>query len=137
MSVAKVSTLDLIAAWRKRIGWITLAEAIILLRRLGCFHVDKIIVCAGGYRHVIVEDLFHHFSGSEFCINIRPVYFDGGPTGGKQYKGTLITLLLDRILLMSHEKGAAFVLREVDYARSFGQERNLKKDATSNFTYSI
>jgi hypothetical protein len=34
---------------------------------------------------------------------------DGGPTGGKRYKGTLLTVVIDRILTMSIEKGDLFV----------------------------
>jgi len=135
--VKKTVTRGLIAAWRRKIGRITLAEGIILLRNLGNFHVDRVVIITSGYHSVTVENLSYYFSNNTLCANMRPIYFDGGPTGGKRYKGTLVTLLLDRIFLMSHEKGAAFVLREVNYARSFGPEGALKRDTTSDFTHSI
>lgn len=136
--MVKMFSNGMIDAWRRRIAWITLNEAIILLRHLGDFETDKIVVHApAGFYTVPVQNLLEHFSPTEYCINIRPVYFTGGPVGEKQYKGTLVTLLLDRILLISHEKGCAFALKMVTYARSYGEPGNVERSLTSNFTYCI
>lgn len=127
----------IIDAWRRQIAWITLDEAIILLRQLGGFEKDEIVVrVSAGYFTMQVRSLLEHYSRSEYCINIRPVYFTGGPIE-KRYKGTLLTLLLDRILLMSHEKGCAFALRTVKYARGFGPTNNIKGNSARNLTYCI
>lgn len=136
--MVKLFSNGMISAWRRRIAWITLNEAIILLKHLGDFDTDNIVIQAPrGYYTVSVKDLHEHFSLAEYCINIRPIYFLGGPVGGKRYKGTLITLLLDRILLMSHEKGCAFALKMVTYARSYGKPGNVERNLTSDLTYCI
>jgi len=109
----------LIDAWRRRIQWITLSEAIVLLGYLGDFESDKVIFLEGIFRVCRVHEMTDYISPTEFCVNIRPVYFYGGPVGGRQFKGTLRTLVLDRILLVSHEQGAAAALKMVTYARCF------------------
>lgn len=127
----------MIDAWRRQVAWITLEEGIILLAALGDFDEDKIVVrVSAGYYTIQVRALLEHYSPSEYCINIRPVYFTGGPIE-KRYKGTLLTLLLDRILLMSHEKGCAFALRTVKYARGFGSTNNIKGNSARNLAYCI
>ncbi|MHC4188419.1 MAG: hypothetical protein ACYSUB_01920 [Planctomycetota bacterium] len=121
MSVTLKAFADgMIDAWRVKIGWITIAEGIILLRNLGGFERDKVIsMDKKGYRSVPAKHLLSIYNPSEYCINIRPIYFRGGPIGGKLFKGTFLTLVLDRLLLTSHEKGSVYVERMVEYARSF------------------
>lgn len=127
----------LIDAWRRKIGWITLSEAIVLLEHLGDFESDEVIFKTRFFLVRRVWELTEFFSPTEFCTNIRPVYFHGGPAGGKQFKGSLLTLLLDRILLVSHERGAAHVLKMVTYARCSEKDDAIKKEPASNFAYHI
>jgi hypothetical protein len=128
---------SLIDAWRRRISWITLAEAITLLEHLGGFELDKIIFLDGIFHTRLVCELTNFFSPTEFCINIRPVYFYGGPVGGKRFKGSLVTLLLDRILLVSHERGEAHALKMVTYARCFGKTDDYKSGTGNDLTSCI
>lgn len=109
-----------IDTWRRDLWDLTLAEAIVLLRHLGDFELDRIIVLAGGYHHFPAHQLPHHFDPYEYCTNIRPLYFQGGPFGGRKFKGTFLTMVLDRVLLVAHEKGAEHVDKLVSYARGFG-----------------
>jgi hypothetical protein len=121
--------------WRKEIGWFTLDEAVILLRHLGGYEGDTILVQLQGYRHVAIRDLAHYFNGVEYCINIRPIYFHGGPVGGRRFKGTFLTFVLDRLLLVAHEKGADHALTLVKYARSFGTT-DRKENSPHSIIYS-
>ena len=111
---------EMIDFWRSEIGWFTLNEAFVLLRHLGGYEEDTILAQLQGYRHIAVRDLSHYFNGVEYCVNIRPVYFLGGPISGRRFKGTFLTFVLDRLLLVAHEKGADHALTTVKYARSFG-----------------
>lgn len=120
--------------WRKEILNFSLDEALVLLRHLGGYEGDTILSQLQGYRHVAVRDLTHYFNGVEKCLNIRPVYFLGGPVGGKRFKGTFLTFVLDRLLLTSHEKGADHALTMVKYARSFGTEV-CKEDSPNSIIY--
>jgi hypothetical protein len=121
--------------WRKEVGWFTLDEAFILLRHLGCDEGDKILAQIQGYRHIAVRDLAHYFNGVEYCINIRPIYFHGGPIGGRRFKGTFLTFVLDRLLLVAHEKGAEHALTLVKYAKGFGTTSR-KKNSSHGIVYS-
>lgn len=127
---------EMINFWRSEIGWFTLDEAIVLLEHLGGYNRDKILVQLTGYRHFQVDDLVSYFNGVEYCINIRPIYFHGGPVGGRRFKGTFLTFVLDRLLLVAHEKGADHTLKLVKYARSFGTA-NRKENPPRSLIYSL
>jgi hypothetical protein len=110
--------------WRKELEYFTLTEAVILLRNLGGFQYDKLTVLLKdprlrGYRQFAFCDLLDYLSGTCFCRHIHPVYFTGGPQGGKQFKGTLLTMVIDRVIRASIDKGPTFAFKTVDYARSF------------------
>lgn len=109
-----------IDTWRDELWRLTLAEGIILLRHLGDFDRDKVIVLLKGYHHFPVHQLLNHYDSHESCVNIRPFYFQGGPFGGKKFKGTFLTMILDRVLLVAHQEGAERIHNMVRYARSFG-----------------
>lgn len=109
----------MIDEWRDEIRWLTLQQAIVLLKQLGYFESDKVIANCRGYCHISIFELLEYFSENEYCVNICPVYFEGGPVT-KRYKGTLLTVVLDRILLTAYEKGAEFVWSRVEYAKGFG-----------------
>lgn len=113
-----------IDVWRKELEYFTLTEAVILLRNLGGFQYDKVMVLMKdprfrGYRQFAFCDLLDHLSPNCFCRHIYPVYFTGGPQGGKQFKGTLLTMVIDRVIRASIDKGPTFAFKTVDYARSF------------------
>ena len=122
--------------WRKEILNFSLDEACVLLRHLGGYELDKVLVQLSGYRLVEVGDLACYFNGVEKCLNIHPVYFFGGPVGGKRFKGTFLTFVLDRLLLVAHEKGADHALTMVKYARSFGTEVR-KEDSSNSIIYCV
>lgn len=110
--------------WRKELEHLTITEAVILFRNLGGFQFDKVMVLLKGprfkgYRHLAFCDLLDYLSDTCFCRHIYPVYFTGGPQGNKQFKGTLLTMVIDRVILASVDKGATFAFKTVDYARSF------------------
>lgn len=107
---------EIIDGWRNKVMWLTLDEAVILMRHLGGFEHDEIIIRHGGARKIRLCDLRQYRDGQEYCINIRPVYFDGGPTSKKRYRGTLLTMIVDRMLAVSIEKGNSFVRATVKYA---------------------
>jgi hypothetical protein len=128
-------TKSVIAAWRTEIGWITLGEAIMLLKHIGDFERDKVIIREKGYARYQVWEL--PFNRNEYCVNIRPVYFEGGPIGSRRFKGTLLTLVLDRVLLTAYEKGGAYALRMVKYARGCFRKEINKANIPSGVVYSI
>jgi hypothetical protein len=124
--------------WRKEIINFSLDEALILLRHLGGYGRDKILLNLTGYRHIQVSDVTHYFNGVEKCLNIQPAYFFGGPDGpggGRRFKGTFLTFVLDRLLLTAHKKGADHTLTMVRYARSFGTEA-CKENSSNSIIYS-
>ncbi len=108
-----------IDTWRRDLCNLTMAEAIILLRHLGDFDHDRVIVLLKGYHHFPAHQLLNHYDSHELCVNIRPLYFQGGPFGGRKFKGTFLTMVLDKVLLVAHEKGAEHVDKLVSYAKSF------------------
>lgn len=120
MSVlAKELAQAVILAWRDRLREMTLVEAVILLKHLGSYHHDKITVLYKGYVRVKVIDLLGCFRYYEPCVNLRPVYFEGGPYN-QHYKGTFLTVVTDRVLLAAEEHGTEFVIKAIDYAKSYG-----------------
>jgi hypothetical protein len=135
-STEKLIVEGMIDFWRKEIGWFTVDEACILLRHLGGYEGDTVLVQLQGYRHIAVRDLAHYFNGVEYCINIRPIYFLGGPVGGKRFRGTFLTFVLDRLLLVAHRKGADHALTLVKYARSFGTT-DRKANSPHSVIYSV
>lgn len=109
-----------IKIWHNRLREITLVEAVILLKHLGGFHHDKITVLYKGYVRLEIIDLLNYFGYYEKCINLRPVYFEGGPYNNRHYKGTFHTVVTDRVLLAAEEHGTEFVIKAIDYAKSYG-----------------
>lgn len=122
--------------WRKEILNFSLDEALVLLRHLGGYDQDRILARLTGYRDMKVSNMAHYFNGVEKCLNIRPIYFFGGPVGGRRFKGTFLTFVLDRLLLTAHEKGADHALTMVKYARSFGTEV-CKEDSPNSIIYRV
>ena len=114
--------------WRKELEHCTVTEAVILLRNLGNFQHDKVAVILKdaryrGYRRFAFDDLLNYLSEDRFCRHVHPVYFEGGPQGTRQFKGTLLTMVLDRVIRASIHKGPKFAFEVVDYARSFRTKR--------------
>ena len=110
--------------WRKELEYFTITEAVILLRNLGDFQYDKVTVVLKdprfrGCRQFAFCDLLDHLSSACFCRHVYPAYFTGGPQGVKQFKGTLLTMVIDRVIRASIYKGPTFAFKTVDYARSF------------------
>ena len=119
-----VSNPTAIDIWRKELEYCTVVEAIILLRNLGSFQFDKVMVLLKdprfrGYRQFAFCDLSGYLSEDRFCRHVHPVYFTGGPGGARQFKGTLLTMVLDRVIRASIHKGPKFALEAVQYARGF------------------
>lgn len=109
--------------WRKELEYVTITEAVILLRNLGEFQYDKVTVLLQGYRQLAFCDLLDHLSSACFCRHIHPVYFTGGPREDKQFKGTLLTMVIDRVIRASIDKGPTFALGVVKYARGFREAK--------------
>lgn len=110
---------NMIETWRSEIAGIKLRHGIALLGALGSYQLDKItLVTPRGFRCISIFDAPLHFHPWSICSRIRPVYFNGGPFGDKRYRGTLETLILDKLLLTATEKGGHHVLRIVDYVRA-------------------
>ena len=107
-----------IQAWRNKLWWITLSEAVALLRLLGDFNQDSVIIRKRGYRRLSVYDLWQWYSSKDYCNNIWPVYFKGGPFGETDFRGTFLTMVLDRVLLTGHKKGFETVLEIINYVQS-------------------
>jgi hypothetical protein len=123
-----MSKLTAIDIWRKELEHCTITEAVILLRNLGSYQFDKVMVLLRdarfrGYRQFAFCDLLDYISEDRFCRHVHPVYFTGGPGGDKQFKGTLLTMVIDRVILASVDKGPTFAFKAVDYARSFRTRR--------------
>ncbi len=109
---------NMIETWRSKITGIRLRHGVALLGALGSYQLDKATVLTPtGFHSVAIYDASSHFHPLSLCSRIRPVYFNGGPFGGKRYRGTLETLILDRLLLTATEKGGDQVLRIVNYVR--------------------
>ena len=110
--------------WRKELEFLDITEAVILLRNLGSFEFDKVTVLLKdsrlrGCRQFAFCDLLDHLSGACFCRHIYPAYFTGGPQENKQFKGTLLTMVIDIVIRDSVDKGPTFAFKAVKYARSF------------------
>ena len=101
---------EIIDGWRTKVKGFTLRDAIRLLKRLGRFEKDEVLICCRGIYTIQVCDLWKYYS-NDFarCGDIQPVYFTGGPTGEVRFKGTLLTLVIDRILAVCLEKGSTYV----------------------------
>jgi hypothetical protein len=111
--------MEAIDFFKNQIHWITLREATILLRHLGNYHCDPVIIRHGGYYRMPAKEVWEIFSAIEYAINIRPIYFRGGPMQAKLFKGTYLTFLIDRCMLVSFEKGVEHVNRIISYAKRF------------------
>jgi hypothetical protein len=110
--------------WRKELEYCTVTEAVILLRNLGEFQYDKVTVVLKdprfrGCRQFAFCDLLDHLSSACFCRHVYPAYFTGGPQENKQFKGTLLTMVIDRVIRASIDKGPTFAFKAVEYARGF------------------
>lgn len=113
-----------IDTWRKELEHCAITEAVILLRNLGGFEFDKVMVLLKerrhkGYYQFAFCDLLDFFSGDLFCRHVHPVYFKGGPKKTERFKGTLLTMVIDRVILTSVDKGPTFAYKAVTYARGF------------------
>ena len=101
--------------WYNKFAFLKLVDAVTILRYLGDFERDGVTIIGSGYRRVPMRDLWHWYDREEYCSNIGPLYFEGGPFGSRNFKGTLLTVILDRVLLVANEKGAKHVLKVVEY----------------------
>jgi hypothetical protein len=71
------------------------------------------------YNRTNAGDLLNNCSNIEFCANIGPVQFMGGPPGGVRWiTGTLRTFVMDRV--MSH------VAREENLTKEYGPKIRVK-----------
>ena len=113
---------SMIDAWRDEIRWLTVGEAVILLRHLGGFHIDPIAIISCGFKRLPAQELLSIISDTEYCVNINPCWFSGGPTGGKHFKGTFLTMVLDRVIHTAFEWGAEKVASIIRNARSLKNE---------------
>jgi len=110
--------------FKNQIRWITLREAVVLLRHLSEFQRKDIMVRnSKGYRRMVAVKICELFSPFDQAASVQPVYFYGGPTQVKLFKGTYLTLIIDRCLLVSFEKGVEYVDRMIQYARGFAMYR--------------
>ncbi len=110
---------NMVETWRSKIAGIRLRHGIALLGALGSYQLDRaLILTPTGLRYLAIYDTPAYFHSWSICSRIRPIYFNGGPFGGKRYRGTLETLILDRLLLTATEKGGDQVLRIVNYVRN-------------------
>jgi len=108
--------------FKNQIRWITLSEGVVLLRHLGEFQRDHIMVRGTGvkgHHRIPAMQIRELFSAMDQAASIQPVYFYGGPMQAKLFKGSYLTLLIDRCLLVSFEKGVKYVDRIIQYARGF------------------
>lgn len=130
----KLVAMGMISAWRQKVRWIRLGSGIALLKSLGDFNKDKVLIeyKGRGFHTIPAYNLLAYRSTSDYCVSIRPIYFKGGPTGDKLFKGTFRTMILDRVIYVAHEKGAEHVLELVKEAQN--GTNNLQGSSTSNLT---
>jgi len=122
---------------RDKLAFLSVETAVIFLRNLfESFENDKIIVLsAKGYIRLTAGELPLHYDKDTPVSHIRTVYFYGGPMQATQYKGDLLTFLIDRALLISCEKGIEFVDSVVAYAKGFTsiKPQTIAEEAVSAF----
>lgn len=122
-SVPKVWTLSMLTYLREQLSFLTIEASIVFLRHLGGFERDKIIVLsARGYARHFIWELPQHVNGSVPVDRLRPIYFEGGPSQAKRYKGNYLTFLVDRAMLVMREKGKEYVDAVVEYSKGFIKE---------------
>jgi hypothetical protein len=108
---------------REQLSFLTIEASIVFLRHLGGFERDKIIVLsARGYARHFICELPQHVNGSVPVDRLRPIYFEGGPSQAKRYKGNYLTFLVDRAMLVMCEKGKEYVDAVVEYSKGFIKE---------------
>jgi hypothetical protein len=117
----KIENITVVSFWKEEVKDMTLSEAVVVLRHLGGFEFDKVSAHTKvhGYRRLAVCDLLDWYPENALCREIHPVLFRGGPTLVASHSGTLMTVVLDRVILIALEKGADFVLKVIRYARTF------------------
>ncbi len=110
---------EIIDGWRNKVAGLTRLGGEMLLRHLGGFEKDEVLIRPHGIYTVKVCDLWQYYAYTKKCVNIYPVYFTGGPTGERRFRGTLLTLVIDRMLATCIEKGDTHVSTLVEYIKSF------------------
>ena len=107
---------------RYRLVALTVESSVMLLRHLGNFDWDEIVILtANGYKTMAVRELPEHFNGSVPVGRLRPVYFWGGPMVAKQFEGDYMTFIIDRAIYVMCEKGWAHVNATIAYCEGLSK----------------
>jgi hypothetical protein len=119
--VVNVLEYGIIEYVKKRLNRLFLHNSIVFLDRLGSFQYDTIsvIVEKKGCLTIQAVQICNYFSLLMPLDVIRPVYFEGGPMQSKKFKGTFLSFVADRTLLILCEKGKKYIDRLFDYEPKF------------------
>ena len=96
---------------RQELSFLTVGMLPDFVKKLGVYNWDKITLGRWGdlIRGVYIHELRYYVADTIPADNVEPIFFYGGPTGGVEYRGTLLTFAVDRCLYVSVEKGIQYV----------------------------
>jgi len=96
---------------RQELSFLTVGGLPDFVKKLGGYNWDKITLGKEGdfIGGVYIHELRYYVSDIILADNVEPIFFYGGPTGGVEYRGTLLTFAVDRCLYVSIEKGIHYV----------------------------
>lgn len=90
---------------RRNLQQLTVAEGIDLMKGLGSFHYDKMVLrWQGVFTEMRVLELPLYRNDAMLARLVHPIQFSGGPFH-KKYIGTFLTMVLDRAMLVMCQEG--------------------------------
>ena len=104
--------------WTEKLDFLTIETTIVFLRNIGKFEKDTVKVLTSlGYIDCQVDALAFNFPKGLLARDLKPLWFIGGPFAKQFYKGTLLTLAVDRAMICACENDLTFVSSVADYCR--------------------
>jgi hypothetical protein len=106
--------------WTEKLDFLTIETTVIFLRNIGKFEKDIVKVLTSlGYVDLQVDALGFNFHPKTLARDLKPLWFIGGPFSQQFYKGSLLTLAIDRAMLCTCENDLTFVSSVADYCKGF------------------
>ena len=106
--------------WTEKLDFLTIETTVIFLRNLGNYEKDTVkVLTSFGYIDCQVDALGFTFQSTVLARELKPLWFIGGPFAQQFYKGSLLTLAVDRAMLCSCERDLVFASSVADYCKVF------------------
>jgi hypothetical protein len=103
---------------RDELEFLTVGTVPEFMKLLGGYNWDKILMGRHKtYWEIHIHEVHYYVSSRMPATHVQHIYFTGGPSGDRKFKGDLLTCVVDKAMYVSRRKGLHYVEGLIAYLK--------------------